>query len=120
MKIQWPLHVAAGLGQRERIEQLLADGVDVNLPTRGWKNTPLVYAVGGGNLEIVRLLVERGARIDARNAIGATPLHVAAGQGHTEIAAWLLEQEQSLRTAVDDEGYTPLDWARSDAIRQLF
>ncbi len=119
MEVQWPLHVAAGLGQRQRVEQLLAQGVDANLPTRGWKNTPLSYAVGGGQLEIVRLLAEHGAQVGAKNAVGATPLHVAAGQGHAEIAAWLLEREQSLRTAIDNEGYTPLDWSRTDAIRQL-
>lgn len=119
MKIKWPLHVAAGLGQRERVEKLLDEGVDINLATPGWENTPLGYAVGGGKLEIVRLLVERGASIDARNAVGATPLHVAAGQGHMEIAAWLLEREETLRAAVDNEGYTPLDWSKSEALRQL-
>ena len=119
MQLEWPLHLAAGLGDRPRVDKLLAAGADVNRHAGGWQNTPLGYAVGGGQLEVAQLLVEHGARLDARNAIGATPLHVAAGHGHAEIVAWLIEKRQSLSTVVDNEGYTPLDWSQHDRVRQL-
>jgi ankyrin repeat protein len=119
LAVEWPLHVAAGLGNRQRVEKLLDEGAEVNAPTRGWKNSPLAYAVGGGQLEVARLLVEQGADVDTRNVAGATPLHIAAGHGRVEIAQWLIEQDESLRAAVDNEGLTPLDWSRTGAIKQL-
>ena len=119
MAVEWPLHLAAGLGQRERVAELIAMGADVNQPTGGWENSPLAYAVGGGQLEVAQMLVEHGARIDTRNAVGATLLHVAAAYGHVEMVVWLLEGQQDLRTAVDHEGYTPIDWSQSERVRQL-
>jgi ankyrin repeat protein len=48
-------------------------------------------ASGGGHTEIVRLLLNKGADIDARiNVDGVTSLILAARFGHTEIVKLLL------------------------------
>jgi ankyrin repeat protein len=119
LAVEWPLHVAAGLGDRQRALELIRGGADINAPTRGWQNTPLAYAVGGGQLEMAKWLVEQGAAIDSRNVAGATPLHIAAGHERTEIARWLVERDNSLTRALDNEGLTPREWSRNETIRQL-
>lgn len=67
------LHAAA-FWERHDIAQVLIDaGADVNaLDER--KRTPLYDATMRANLKIIRLLLEHGANMDARDADGATPL----------------------------------------------
>jgi ankyrin repeat protein len=53
-------------------------------------STPLHQAVWAGHEPVVRLLVERGARLDLRDTLyHATPLGWAEHGGRTGIAAWL-------------------------------
>ena len=53
-------------------------------------STPLHQAVWADDLEVVRLLVARGARLDIKDTIyGATPLDWAIYGGRTEIADYL-------------------------------
>jgi len=52
--------------------------------------TPMHHAVSGNHPDMVRLLVERGARLDRRDTIhDGTPLGWAEHLGRTEIAAYL-------------------------------
>lgn len=52
--------------------------------------TPLHHAALAGHLDAVRLLVERGARLDLRDTIyGATPLGWANHAGRNEVASYL-------------------------------
>jgi len=55
--------------------------------------TALMLAAGRGSLEMVRLLVERGAPVDEREARkGLSALHFACSGGYPAVAAYLLEQ----------------------------
>lgn len=52
-----------------QVKQLLDEGMDVNVAARGPKSkgvTPLHLAAQGGHLEVMDVLLERGADIDAR------------------------------------------------------
>jgi ankyrin repeat protein len=42
-------------------------------------------AASGGRARLVRLLVERGAAVDAADNDGVTPLHAAAFHGHDKV-----------------------------------
>ena len=46
-----------------------------------------------GNLEVTRLLIERGAEIDAQNCDGRTPLMLAAMKGSDIIMKILIEYQ---------------------------
>lgn len=53
--------------------------------------TPLFTAISRGNLEIARLLLRSGARIDIPDQGGRTALHSAAERGDTDMVKSLLE-----------------------------
>ena len=74
----------SGFGSSPRVDVRNASG-----------STPLSETALRGNIEIVKLLLERGANVSATNQDGNTPLHVAAFMCHTEIVELLLEQGAS-------------------------
>lgn len=59
------------------------------------------------NVEMVDLLLARGAKVNARDANNLTPLHVAAEKARAEIAKTLIEHGAALE-ARDVYGFTPL------------
>jgi RNA polymerase sigma factor (sigma-70 family) len=91
--------IAALFGRRvEAARMLIESGADVTRrrggkgwPRAGW--SPLHYAAAYGFLEIVALLLERGASMDARDDSGASPLDVAREAGQEEAAGLLLGKE---------------------------
>ncbi|XP_044585354.1 putative ankyrin repeat protein RF_0381 [Cotesia glomerata] len=77
-------------------------------------NPLLHYAVKIGNLSIVKLLLERGADINAEESNGVTVLHVAVSHQHLSIVQWLLRKGAlaNLKCNLPDRaGYTPLHLA---------
>lgn len=112
------IHYAAERGDVAMVQFLLDNGADVNAPEE-FGQTPLHFAMGrlirpgeplppatmfmGGDVEesrrlsVVRLLLDRGANIEAvaSNAVGSwglTPLLKAAEMGHVEIVQLLLDR----------------------------
>mmetsp|Transcript_29155 Transcript_29155/g.62822 ORF Transcript_29155/g.62822 Transcript_29155/m.62822 type:complete len:125 (+) Transcript_29155:109-483(+) len=55
-------------------------------------NTSLHYASQKGHLEVVRLMLEKGANTDAKGKDGATALHHASQEGHLDVMGLLLEK----------------------------
>jgi uncharacterized protein len=82
-----PLELAAKAERREEEERLtletvtlaLEAGVDVNAANNAG-DTALHQATAKGLLSVIRTLAERGAKLDAENKRGATPLRVALGR----------------------------------------
>jgi ankyrin repeat protein len=87
------LAMAANLGHADVLGELLDAGEDpdrYNPPNAHAHATPLHSAVASNHLDVVRLLVERGARLDRRDAIyDATPQDWAEYLGRTAIAEYL-------------------------------
>lgn len=87
------LAIAAQSGQVETTRILLDAGENPNRfnpPGTHSHTAPLHQAVWAGHLEVVRLLVARGARLDMRDTIhNSTPLGWAEYGGKEEIAALL-------------------------------
>jgi len=86
-KDESPLMIAAIKGQKEIVKKLIARDADVNKP--GW--APLHYAATSGNLEIMEILLEEHAFIDAESPNKSTPLMMAAKYGSTAAVKLLLE-----------------------------
>ena len=102
-----PLMLAALAGMTDVCRRLIAKDADVNKP--GW--TPLHYAASGGHAEIVQLLLDHAAYIDAQSPNQTTPLMMAAMYGNTPTVTALLDAgaDASLR---NQKGMTALDFAR--------
>ena len=81
-----PLMMAALKGQKDVGEKLLARDAAVNKP--GW--APLHYAATGGHVEIMKILLDKSAFIDAQSPNGTTPLMMAAMYGSAEAVKLLL------------------------------
>jgi ankyrin repeat protein len=93
------LALAAPYGHVEIVRMLLDAGEDPNRynPIGGHSHTtPLHQAAGAGNLEMVRLLVERGARLDLKDVLWrGTPADWARHGGKKEIEAYLRRKMES-------------------------
>lgn len=91
--LQKALALAAQFGHTEILRALLDAGADPNryAPVGGHSHaTPLHQAALGGHLDVVRLLVERGARTDIRDIHhGDTPLEWARYGKRDEVVAFL-------------------------------
>lgn len=66
-------------------------------------NTALSEAACYGELEIVQLLLERGAHPDVRNKQGRTPLWRATYNGHEEVVKFLIDQGADASIANNNE-----------------
>ena len=89
---------AARFAGTDEVRQCLSEGANVNarekigrspLPLEGGR-TPVDWAAGRRILEMAELLLDRGARVNARDGWGLTALIYAAGTGNTELAVLLI------------------------------
>jgi ankyrin repeat protein len=79
----------AAVGDNREIGELVAAGADVNARSAEEYRTPLHYAAERGNRELVKLLVDAGAEVDAKDWYG-TLLHLAIKGGHRETVEVLI------------------------------
>ncbi len=116
-----PLTLAAKNGNLEIVQLLLKNGADVNLPTTSGntqllygpninpatanvpRNTPLIYAIKKDNLDIVKLLLQNGAKEsvnkryqeswdgDSSQIVGQAPLILAINNGNLEMVKLLVQ-----------------------------
>jgi ankyrin repeat protein len=105
-KGETPLMMAAFNRELRLAQQLIARGADVN--QTGW--TPLHYAATAGDVDMIRLLLEEHAYIDAESPNGTTPLMMAAYYGGP-MATKLLLEEGADPTLKNDKGLTAYDFA---------
>ncbi|OUC43830.1 ankyrin repeat protein [Trichinella nativa] len=70
----------------------------------------LHWAAKGGHMNIVDMLLVRGARINATNIGDDTALHLASAHGHRDIVHRLLTHKADVN-AVNEHGNTPLHYA---------
>ena len=86
------LFEAARAGDRARVAQLLDAGVDVNAKAR-YDVTALTFAAGRGHLDVVRLLVDRGADMSVVDTFyKMRAIDLAAGEKHFDVVLFLLER----------------------------
>jgi ankyrin repeat protein len=111
-----PLMLASLQGALTLVKALIARGADVNKP--GW--APLHYAATNGHLEVMQLLLDESAYIDAASPNGSTPLMMAAQYG-SDTAVKLLLEAGADALLTNELGLTAMAFAervnRSDTVQ---
>jgi ankyrin repeat protein len=101
------LWYAAYDGRTDEVISAIEQGADVNYKGKG-HFSPIVIAARNGHLDIVRYLVEHGARIDQRdNNRKKSALLAAAFKGHFDCVQYLVEHGANLNVQAVN-GWTPL------------
>jgi ankyrin repeat protein len=125
-----PLHRASYRGHVQVVMDLLENGTDIG----ACKNAPLHFACSHDHLAVVNELLghgviidanndssdgtttilgkrkSRGAKIEAKNHAGSTPLHYASTKGHLAIVKALLSSVANI-LAANDDGQIPIHYA---------
>ena len=82
---------ASRAGDTTRITAALAAGADVNAKSR-YDVTPLIFAAGSGRLDAVKLLLSRGANVNAQDTFyHAGAVDMALTNGHADVAIVLIQ-----------------------------
>ena len=86
---------------------LIKREADINHP--GW--TALHYAASGGHAEIIRLLLDESAYIDAESPNGTTPLMMAARYGNSKAVQLLIDEGSDIQIK-NQLGLNAIDFAK--------
>ena len=88
-------------------EKMYAKIVESN---NGTKRNALIYATDGGYINIVRLLLDKGADINVKDRYDATPLIIATENEDTDMVQLLLDRGANTNIQESD-GYTAFSTA---------
>ncbi|MGF6937192.1 ankyrin repeat protein [Paraburkholderia sp. UCT70] len=102
------LMMASLVGDLNFVNLLIAKDAEVN--KKGW--APLHYAAANGHDDIVKVLLDHSAYVDAGSPNGTTPLMMAARGGHVSTVKLLLDNGADL-SVKNQIGMTALDFAKT-------
>ena len=100
------LMLASYLNNLPAVNRLIAAGAKIN--QTGW--TALHYAAAVGNTEIMLVLLNKSAHVDAKSPNKTTPLMMAVRSGDTNAVQVLLDKGADLKL-INDLNLTALDFA---------
>mmetsp|Transcript_22669 Transcript_22669/g.29435 ORF Transcript_22669/g.29435 Transcript_22669/m.29435 type:complete len:676 (+) Transcript_22669:75-2102(+) len=126
------LWIAARKGDCKRVKHLVNecgaaldyDAKAISGPNHRWLGlTPLHLAARNGHIDVVKYLIEQGARPDRAGSGEATPLHLAAMNGRLKVVRFLASQNIPI-DPVDSSGRTPIYLAvengKLEVVRYLY
>lgn len=116
-------HAAAGAGDMMAITAFLDAGINPNAQNASDGRTPLISAAARGDLEVVKLLLERGADVNIKDKENYTALFHAIEAMYEEVALVILDQPNIDPNARGLNGVTALmsyAWRdNKDAVKKL-
>ena len=111
---QMALIASVKKNRKDVCEYFISEGADPNMAIR--------YAAMLGNKEIVKLFIDKGVNIEAKDIYGQTPLHYASGEGNIEVIDFLITKGANVNAKNTDK-FTPLHAAaqmgQKDAVALL-
>jgi ankyrin repeat protein len=109
-----PLDIAVVKGFDEIVQLLIDRGADIEgatSPGVGGEHPLHLAATRPSGASTARFLISRGAKLDARDAAGRTPLIAAVLADNVEVADVLLGAGADLEAVDSNLGASPLSWA---------
>ena len=85
-----PIMTCSGTGSAAAVRLLIASGADVNAKEPSQNQTALMWAAAERHADVVKLLIDHRADLQARTAKGFTALHFAAREGDLDTTRVLL------------------------------
>lgn len=99
-----PMMLAASMNCCNTLRCLIELGGDVNGYVSDKEGYSLIHwAAQEGHVDVIKLLVERGANPDLLDDSGHTPLYKAASEGHADIVEYLLTCKVDIEGRLEEE-----------------
>ena len=95
------LYEASKSGQAAEVARLVTLGAPIETRGGPWQWTPLLVAANQGHIEVVTLLVNRGANLEAHKGNGWTALISASFKGHLAVVKFLSDKGASINARTD-------------------
>jgi len=111
-------------GNKDKVEYLLNEKrnwfikANVNARRKYYNDTALIYASENGHIEIVEVLLDNGADVNAYNNYGDTALINASEKGYEEVVDMLLDNGADVN-AKNKDGETALMMARENGHKEV-
>lgn len=108
-----PIYIASMIGDKDLADALITMGADTNKAGDACDacESPLHAAIAEGHLDVAKLLINKGANVNARNMSQKTPLHfLASSMDDRELAELMIAKGADIN-ARDKDGSTPLAYA---------
>ena len=101
---------AVFLANAARVRSLLGRHPRLATAPDGCGDQPIHHAARSGDTEVVRLLIECGADVNARNPRGHTVLYCAGGHGHLDTLQLLLNAGADSDAKFTHDAKTLMEW----------
>jgi len=105
------------LGKRQKISTFEKNYISQNMQNK-YSQGILLSGAEEGNVEVVKLLLNKGANVDVKDNDGRTPLLWAAENRHEAVVRLLLDKGASV-DAKDNNSRTPLLWAAENGYEAI-
>ncbi len=100
----------ARTGTVRKVKKLLKAGANMEARSTKYGWTAIMSAALNSDMGVCALLIEKGAKVNAKNNSGVTALMLTARHGLTETCAFLIQKGADVK-AKDDIGFTALFYA---------
>jgi len=106
------LHLISIYGLSRVCATLFKRHVDIDVESRDAKGrSPLTWAAHNGHLQVVKLVLDAGAKVGSADEEGHTPLSCAARNGYLDVVKWLLHASYGVDSGDELDALTALRWA---------
>ena len=105
-----PLYESVGTGNKEIVSILIKAGAKIDVDGDEYNGPPLVYAASRGDVDVMKLLIEKGGNINIQHKKDRsfdTPLHAASKNEKDKAIEFLVDREADL--TIKNNFKKPLD-----------